>query len=180
MERSVLAMPVTPFHVGPAVLVKAVAPRWFSLGVFALVQVVIDIEPVWNILRGRYPVHAHLHTLVGATLVGLAAALPGKYLVSAVNAVVRLRLADEAGIPPWLLAQFGPVPWPAALLGALAGGLSHPLLDALIHPDVAPFAPWRPGNPFYLRGSFVWVHVACALIGALGALAWVAAARRRS
>ncbi len=36
-------MPVTPFHLGPAVVLEAVCPRQLSLGVFALVQVVIDV-----------------------------------------------------------------------------------------------------------------------------------------
>jgi membrane-bound metal-dependent hydrolase YbcI (DUF457 family) len=30
----------------------------------------------------------------------------------------------------------------AVLVGAPVGGLSHSLLDGLMHPDVRPFAPW--------------------------------------
>ncbi len=39
-------MPMTPFHVGPGLVFKAVAPRHFSLAVFVGVNVVIDLEPI--------------------------------------------------------------------------------------------------------------------------------------
>ena len=62
-------MPVTPFHLGPLMPLKAVVPRHFSLGVFAVVQVVIDLESIWNIVRDNPVVHDRLHTLLGAMLV---------------------------------------------------------------------------------------------------------------
>lgn len=145
-------MPVTPFHLGPAVIVKAACPRWFSLGVFAIVQAALDVESVGNIVAGRYPVHGGLHTLPGALLLSAAVIVPARAVV----------------------ARFFPVSWTAAVAGALVGGSSHVLLDAVIHPDVVPFAPWLAGNALFVPGSFVWVHVLCAAAGLLGGVAWYA------
>jgi len=145
-------MPVTPFHLGPALIVKAACPRWFSLGVFAIVQAALDVEPTWNMAAGRYPVHGGLHTLPGALLLSAAVIVPARAVV----------------------ARFFPVSWAAAVLGALLGGGSHVLLDAVIHPDVVPFAPWLAGNALFVAGSFVWMHVGCAAAGLLGGIAWYA------
>ena len=68
-------MPFTPFHFGPALALKAVAPRAFSWTAFVASQVVIDCEPLYYMLRGDYPVHRVLHWFVGATGAGLAAAV---------------------------------------------------------------------------------------------------------
>jgi hypothetical protein len=161
------------------VILRAAAGKRFSLGVFALVQGVIDVEPVWNILTGTYPIHARLHTVAGAVLVGIAAIIPGKYALTRVYATVRRRLVEgRAGAPDWLLAELTPITWTGATLGGLLGGLSHPLLDAVIHSDVTPFAPWLGGNPLLVRGSFVWMHVACAATGAVGLALWFAIGRR--
>lgn len=35
-------------------------------------------------------------------------------------------------------------------LGAFIGGVSHILLDMLVHTDMSPLGPWIEGNPFYL------------------------------
>ncbi len=145
-------MPITPFHLGPALIVKAACPRWFSLGVFAIVQAALDVEPTWNIVAGRYPVHGGLHTLPGAILLSAAVIVPARAVV----------------------ARFFPVSWTAAVAGALVGGSSHVLLDAVIHPDVVPFAPWLAGNALFVAGSFVWMHVGCAAAGLLGGVAWYA------
>ena len=63
-------MPVTPFHLGAALPLKPLAGRRLSLGVFALVQIGIDLESGYNLLLDRWPVHARLHTLPGALAVG--------------------------------------------------------------------------------------------------------------
>ena len=37
-------MPATPYHFGPGLLIKAAAPRQFSMAAYSLTQVVIDLE----------------------------------------------------------------------------------------------------------------------------------------
>lgn len=72
-------MPVTPFHLGPAMVLKALAARWFSLGVFAVVQIAIDVEPVANIIAGRYPLHGAWHTIPGSLVVAAVVVVPARY-----------------------------------------------------------------------------------------------------
>jgi len=65
-------MPVTPLHFGPGVAVKAVGGRQFSLVVFGLTQVVMDLEAVVRFAAAAHLLHGPVHSIVGATLVGLA------------------------------------------------------------------------------------------------------------
>src|SRR5690349_3393859 len=55
-------MPATPFHFGPGLLIKAVAPRQFSVTAYSVAQVVIDIESGYYLLKGDDPVHRQAHT----------------------------------------------------------------------------------------------------------------------
>ena len=55
-------MPATPFHFGPGLLIKAVAPHQFSVAAYSVAQVVIDLESGYHLLRGDYPVHRQAHT----------------------------------------------------------------------------------------------------------------------
>ena len=68
-------MPATPFHFGPGLLVKAAAPRQFSMAAYSLAQVVIDIESGFHMLRGDSPVHRQAHTFLLGGLVGLLCGL---------------------------------------------------------------------------------------------------------
>ncbi len=62
-------MPITPFHLGPGLALKSCSPRAFSLTAFVIAQVIIDLEPLYYLLRNDYPWHRFMHTLSGATLV---------------------------------------------------------------------------------------------------------------
>jgi hypothetical protein len=166
-------MPVTPFHLGPVLPIKAMWPRWFSLGVFTAVQVVIDVEPVLRMSTGTYPLHGPFHTVLGSLLVALAVIPPAKYALTALYGAVRAHQARAGSLPPWLLTDLTPVSWPSAVIGGFVGAVSHVLLDALIHWDVTPFAPWSRMNPLLIPRSFVWVHVLCGVIGLSGLLWWL-------
>jgi membrane-bound metal-dependent hydrolase YbcI (DUF457 family) len=61
------------------------------------------------------------------------------------------------------------------LVGGLTGGLSHPLLDGIMHPDVRPFMPWSDHNPFLGLVGVAQLHLACiaaALFGAVCLTLW--------
>ena len=68
-------MPFTPFHLGPATVVKALLQDRFSLVVFGWSQIVMDVQPLVVMVSGRGHMHGFTHTLIGATLLGLVAAL---------------------------------------------------------------------------------------------------------
>ena len=71
-------MPVTPFHMGPGLLAKALLGRHLSLMVFGFSQVAIDLEPLVHIVRGDAVLHGFAHTYVGATLVASFSVVAGR------------------------------------------------------------------------------------------------------
>jgi hypothetical protein len=159
-------MPVTPFHFGPGALVHALAPRHVSFLAFCAVNVLIDIESLYNLVTWRYPVHAFLHTYVGASLVAAAAV--------AALAGIR-RLAAGLSLPDWLHSQ-GPTLRQVAL-GAAAGSYSHVALDSVMHADIRPLAPFSGANPLLGAVSLGVLHWSCLVAGAAAVL--VLGARRR-
>jgi Domain of unknown function (DUF4184) len=137
-------LPFTPLHFGPAVFAKGVSPKHFSLTAFVAANVAIDLEPLYHLVRGDYPIHGPLHTFVGATTAGL---LAGASIPALIGLVRRNPLLDAqlAKLPLAIRSEFSLF---AAILGGSVGGASHPLLDSLVHSDVFPFAPWSSSNPF--------------------------------
>jgi hypothetical protein len=151
-------MPFTPFHLGPGLLVKSVVPRWFSFSAFAASQVVIDIESLYWLRRGEWPVHRVLHTFVSGALVGVAVAA-GVVVVG--GSFADRRLSHRPGLA--VEAQVGP-----ALAGGLAGGLSHSLLDGIMHADIRPFRPFTSANPLLGLLDVLDLHLFCLAAGVVG------------
>ena len=159
-------MPVTPFHFGIGLLLKGIATARFSFLAFVASQVVIDLETAYYILTSQWPLHRELHTFAIATPVGLA-----------------------SGLMVWLAGRLVPglgkgrrvelSPWPAAIGGA-AGGLTHPLLDGVMHPDILPLNPFTSDNPLYLAIGVLQLHLICVIAAVAGGLMWAARARVRS
>ncbi len=170
-------MPVTPFHMGPAVVVKVMARRHFSLRIFALTQVVIDLESARNLYLHAYPVHRQLHTFVGATFVSALTLVVGRYSFNAVNPFVKRFLSNVEEMPLWVIAELPKISWAAAWIGGMVGGISHVVLDAVIHPDVTPFWPRSTANPFFIEGSFNLMHLACVGVGIVALPLWRGLAR---
>jgi membrane-bound metal-dependent hydrolase YbcI (DUF457 family) len=56
------------------------------------------------------------------------------------------------------------------LSGGLAGGLSHPLLDGIMHADLRPFMPWSDVNPFLGLIGLAQLHLACVAAAIAGAV----------
>jgi membrane-bound metal-dependent hydrolase YbcI (DUF457 family) len=138
---------------------KGVAPR-MSLGAFAAAQVAVDLEPGYRLLTGTYPVHGWSHSLLGGAALGTGAALACLPLVRLLNR----RLAREPGGA----ALFRRPSAASALLGGLAGGLSHVALDALVHAEVGLLWPWRarlPGLDVVPDAAMAWGCVLAAVAG---------------
>lgn len=150
-------MPVTPFHFGPGLLVKAAARRHFSFASFAITQVVIDVETVYHILRHEWPLHRALHTLLIGTPVGL--------VVGALWFVVSRRVARSRGRVGDTLSRWHESGLVAALVGGGVGGASHSILDAIMHPDVQPCWPWIAGNPLLGLVGVTTLYASCAVAG---------------
>jgi hypothetical protein len=159
---------VTPFHLGPGLLLKALAPRsCFSLSVFGFVQVVLDAEVVTALVRSRFPLHGALHTYVGASAAAVAGVIIGRpccvWLKRQWNAALPAGSRERLTLPE-------PIPLVASVTGALAGAYSHVLLDSLMHADMMPLAPWTTGNVLLSAVDFWPLHLLCLAGGLIGAL----------
>jgi len=64
-------LPFTPFHMGPALALKAVSGRYFSVLVFGIAQIAMDIEPLIGMILNADVLHGWSHTYVGATVIGI-------------------------------------------------------------------------------------------------------------
>lgn len=170
-------MPVTPFHFGPATAVKAMAPKHFSLVAFGLTQLVIDIEPVFYILRGMWPIHRFFHTYLGATAVALVVVIFGKPICEGVLRLWNWRLSESQRT--WLGVN-PKISFAAAISGAFFGAYSHVLLDSIMHSDMLPFAPFADQNGLLYIISIERLHEVCALAGILaGVVLLVLLVRRK-
>jgi hypothetical protein len=154
-------VPFTPFHFGPGLLLKAAAPARFSLTSYAAAQVVIDLESGYYLLTQQAPVHRTLHTF----LVGGAA---GAVVGATVGLVGRSLLRRLARSPRPLVAA--ELAGSSTLLGGLAGGLAHALLDGMMHYDMHPFWPLSSANPLLGLLSLKALHLFCVVTAVLGLL----------
>lgn len=155
-------MPLTPYHLGPGVAIKAAARSRLSLIVFGWTQVLMDIQPLVVMLTGEGRLHGFSHTLLGATGIGAVAAATGKVALDATSDLVprRMRGALRTG-------------WAVALGSGLLGAYTHLALDSVMHSDVRPLFPASDANPLLGVVSLGGLHLALVVSGALGALIYV-------
>ena len=158
-------MPITPFHFGPGALFKCAAPGHLSWTVFALANMLIDLEPITLFFVTGDPTHPWLHTPPGAIAVAIVAATGGRWPCE--------------WFLRWWNRQLNPVQarWLAAPTeissaqawsGALVGTFSHVLLDAVMHMDVRPFWPLVQGNPLQGLIAIEQLQWTCVVAGVLG------------
>lgn len=160
-------MPVTPFHIGAGLIFKAYAPTRVSWVVFALVNILIDLEPIlWYLFTGD-PAHRQLHSYLGAAGIAALGVWPGRMLAEA-----WLR---------WWNRQLNPMQarWlgtgtritvAAAWAGALLGGGSHIVLDSFMHPDMQPYWPVASDNGLLRKLPVDALHAICLAAAAWGGL----------
>ena len=165
-------MPVTPFHLGPGIAVKAVLGRHVSLLVFAFSQVAMDLEPAAHMFRGDALLHGFAHTYVGATLVAVLSVVIGRPL----GQLVLERWPPDPASPflTWLCDP-PRISWPAAIVGAGLGTYSHVVLDSVMHADMQPLFPFSETNGLLDAVSLGTLHLVCVAAGLLGGLALGAA-----
>jgi hypothetical protein len=157
--------------------VKAIAGNRFSLTMFGVAQIAMDIEPLVGIIRGSAELHGWTHTYVGATLVGTAVLLLARPLCIR---IVRWWNAELAHRLDWLASSNG-IGWGPAAAGAFVGTWSHVALDSIMHLDMAPLRPFAQGNGLLLATDVDSLYLACLAAGVAGMAVWIASAylRRR-
>lgn len=158
-------MPITPLHMGPALVIKAGLGSRFSLVAFGLSQVAIDIEPLLAFSLGWTVLHGWTHTFLGATLIAaVVTALvrrPSEWILRRWNQELRYHKLDRLQVPERLtIAQVA--------CGAFIGTYSHVALDSVMHPDMRPYAPFSAANPMLDLASYDEASLACAILLVLG------------
>lgn len=155
-------MPLTPFHLGPALLLGVLLYRWLDSPTLLVGSVIVDIRAAL-VVFGPFdgPVHGILTTFAGGTIVALAIGAVVLVLPQSVQSVLNyIRLADTTSVS----AIFG---------AAIVGVSSHVILDSFLYTDTHPFYP-SAWNPFFIDGvRFVPVYGGCTLAGVLGLIVFV-------
>jgi membrane-bound metal-dependent hydrolase YbcI (DUF457 family) len=141
---------------GPGLLLKSILQGSFSLMVFGWAQIIMDVQPLIVLIVGSGHLHGFTHTFIGATLIGIASGLSGKYAAG-----FGLRVIDQA--------KFLPISWTVAMTSAFIGSYSHVVLDGIMHDDVQPFAPFAFDNPFLSFITVDTLHKFCFYSGLVGA-----------
>src|SRR5258705_3880117 len=160
-------MPATPFHFGPGLLVKAAAPRQFSMAAYSLAQVVIDIESGYYLLQHASPVHRQAHTFALGGLIGFLCGL----IVSQVGTWVA-RPRDV--VPEALAAEYR---LPIGVYRRIFGRVFPSVLDGIMHADIRPFRPFTDANPLYGIVSVRILYLFCIVTGLIGAVLLLARER---
>jgi membrane-bound metal-dependent hydrolase YbcI (DUF457 family) len=150
-------MPITPFHFGPGAALHAAVPQQVSFLSFCAANVLIDVEPLYFIVTDQYPLHRFLHTLGGATV---AVMVTTAFFMACLKLSRLRRLPNPLG---WQQLTLLPV-----VLGAALGAYSHILLDAVMHGDMMPFAPFSQANPLLYVVSIEALQWGCVAAGAVG------------
>lgn len=140
-------------------------PRHFGFIAFAATQVVIDVETLYHLVRHDWPLHRTLHTYVGASvvgaIVGVAAFAIGELLIKWWNRFGQVQVVREIAKPRSFRRN-------AALLGGTTGGISHVLLDSIMHQDIQPLWPFTKANEMLGAISLVGLHRGCVIAGLVG------------
>jgi membrane-bound metal-dependent hydrolase YbcI (DUF457 family) len=146
-------MPLTPFHLGPALLLGLFFLNYIDLPTFLIANVIVDLEPLFIILFNlNLTHHQFLHSFLGGTIVALFLS----------GAMYKIR-----GILSPLLSFFklqqNPTFW-SILITSITGIYTHILLDSTVHRDIRPLYPLDV-NPFLNSDllSVLSVYMFCIL-----------------
>lgn len=152
-------MPLTPYHMGPGILLKAIFQGSFSLIVFGWTQIIMDIQPLVVIVTGEGRLHGFTHTYIGATLIAAFSAFTGKYLADQVLLVFRGSAQSVLRIS-----------WSVAGASAFIGAYSHIILDSIMHSDIEPFFPFSESNQLLGVISVSLLYKLCVYSGLVGGI----------
>ena len=149
-------MPITPFHFGPGAALHALAPKHVSFLSFCAANVLIDVEPLYYMSTGQYPLHRFFHTYLGVSLIPVA--------ITALFLAARW-FAQRYWLPK--LFAWRELGLAAVAVGAALGSYSHIVLDSLMHADITPFAPFDFGNSLWQAVPLDALHWACVAAAGL-------------
>ena len=160
-------MPFTLFHLGVAFLIQSLFIFLDPIGLF-LGSVLADGEGFLSVVfpDSGIPLHGRWHSFIGAFVLAF---------IIACCSFVALKVGRKY-LKPYIkpyVPSYLTIPrysFPICFISALAGTLSHVLLDSLLYEDMQLFH-WLPieGNPF--AGFIIWeiVYFFCIICFIIGA-----------
>jgi len=158
-------MPVTPFHMGPGFLIKALLPGCFSLIIFGWAQILMDIQPLLAIITGKGHLHGFSHTYIGATLIAVFTIYTGKWVYEWIS---KWLLNDFTEFQKSLFIISKKLTFRVSVISAFTGTYSHVILDSIMHGDVEPFYPYKIHNHMHLFISIESLYKFCVYTGMTG------------
>jgi hypothetical protein len=151
-------LPLTPFHLGPALAIGLPLRKYIHAPTFILGNVIVDVEPLLVFVLGfNYPLHGYLHTLLLASVLGVLLGLVMYFLERTLQPLFRLLLLEIDN-----KQRLG-----AFIVGGAFSTMLHVLFDAPLYSDIQPFFPLT-ANP--MRGAFSssQVYAGTMWLGVLG------------
>lgn len=169
-------MPFTPYHMGPGLAVKFIAGKRFSLTVFGVSQIAMDLEPLYRILHHDRVVHGLSHTYLGAVVIALLVFWPAQK-VCPILVKMWNSLLSRVGLARF--AEDHKISWRIALASALIGTLSHVLIDGFYHLDMMPLWPFSRTNALLNLMSEPTMRFVCVVSGVIGLAGWLVVTLKR-
>ncbi len=163
-------MPITPFHMGPGMLIKALLQGFFSLIIFGWAQFLMDLQPLLVILTGKGNLHGFSHTYIGATLIAIFSVLTGRWVYQGIMHFIK---KDFSAYQKQLFDVPKKLTLRVCIISAFIGTYSHVLLDSIMHADVEPFYPFNLDNDINLLISINSLHKLCIYTGLIGVIIYL-------
>lgn len=144
-------MPITPFHLGPALFFGLIFFRYVNFPAFLVSSVIVDIEPFLVIVFWLdYPLHGFFHSYLGGSIAALAVFfVMMKLNRSAQKRMDFFKLKQETSSRGIFIASF-------------FGAYLHIFFDSFLYTDIRPFFPVDV-NPLYGMVSYGDVILFCAV-----------------
>ncbi|HJH28753.1 MAG TPA: hypothetical protein C5S51_03545 [Methanosarcinaceae archaeon] len=123
-------MPLTPFHIGPGLLIGEVFENKVNLISILFASILIDIRVIYCFFigcTGRF--HGPMHTFIGATVIALFIAI----MVWSLKKPFK-KITDIFKIQNSYSSS-------SIILGSFIGTWLHIILDSFMHSDIIPFWP---------------------------------------
>ena len=152
-------MPLTPFHLGPALLLGLIFLQYVDLPTFLVANVIVDIEPMFILLFNLdLTHHQFLHTFLGGTFVAL--------ILTMIMSKIRRKISP---ILTFFKIEQKPT-FKRILIASVFGTYTHIFLDSRVHRDIRPFYPLEM-NPLLNESIFsMWEISTFCLLSFLGGL----------
>lgn len=153
-------MPLTPFHLGPSLLLDVLFKKRINLFAILLGSIIIDLQCAYYLITKGYPYHRFFHTFMGAIILSvLLIILIANYKKSIKKFQGFFRVNQDFSNT-------------SIILGVIIGTFSHILLDSFLYSDIAPLWPILY-NPLLGLFTYKTIYLFCMIIGVLGILLYL-------